>query len=189
PEVSIRGKGQTIRSAESGTPGLGWSEVGAGEGVGSYDRSLLGGFGVLRRIDDGDGVRAGFACHGIARGRFAVQSEAQDFAEWLVRILGRGHALAVAGGEVEQLAVGREGDGGAELSTFAAFGILPDDLEVFEAGCTITELQFGSGKREAGTVDARLGVGEIDVVVLRVMRRDIDAEHSALSVIADGGHI
>src|ERR1035441_1546219 len=56
----------------------------------------LGGFGVTGRIDQGNGGSASFAEVGIARGWFAVQREAQDLAYGLVRILGGGHALAVA---------------------------------------------------------------------------------------------
>ena len=126
-------------------------QVGAGKGVSAYDRGSLRGFGVRRRVDDGHSGRAGFACHGIAGGWFAIERQPQDLAERLVGILGRRHALPVANGEEEILAVGREGDLRAELSALASLAVAPDDLEPFEARRIVADLQLGAREREART--------------------------------------
>ncbi len=47
---------------------------------------------------------------GITRRWFAIQRQPQDLAYRLVRILGGGHALAIANSEEQILAVGRESD-------------------------------------------------------------------------------
>ena len=117
------------------------------------------------------------------------------------RILPRGWLGSCAGvmrwrspdGEEEGLAVGGEGYGGAELAAVAAFAVAPDDVEVFEAGGIRAERELGAGEGEAGAAFAGLGVGEIDVVVLCVVWRDINAEHAALALpqngwdVGDGG--
>jgi hypothetical protein len=48
--------------------------------------------------------------------RLAIEREPQDFAQWLVRILGRRHALPLAHRQEQKLAVRRKRDLGAELS-------------------------------------------------------------------------
>ena len=96
PQFAGGGKRQAVGCADAAGPGFGRRQIGAGKGVGAYYLRGLGGFGVTGRIDQRNGGGAGLAEVGVARGGFAVQRQAQDLAYGLVRILGGGHALAVA---------------------------------------------------------------------------------------------
>ena len=142
PQPAIRREGQTIGSAVSGGPGLRRRQVRAGKGIRSHDGGGLRGFGILRRVDDGHTGRAGFAGHRIARGRLAIERQAQDLAEWLVGILGWRHALPVADGEEEIFAIRRKGDRCAELSALASLAIAPDHLEFLKARRILADLQL-----------------------------------------------
>ena len=89
------------------------------------------------------------ANEGIILGRRAVGGQVHDLAQRLVGILGRGETLAIAGGEEQRLAVGRKGDGGAELAALAPRAIAPDDLQAFQ----------GRGLGRAAVIDDQPGLG------------------------------
>src|SRR6185437_785236 len=190
PEPSIRRERQAIRSADAAGPRLGGREVGAGKGVGPHHRGRLGRLRIRRRIDYWHSGGASLACHRIAGSQFAVKRQSQDFAEWLIGVLGGCHALPFANAEEEILAVGRKGDRRAELAASPSLAITPDDLESFEARRTFVDLQLSPREREAGTAGlAWLGIGEINIVVGRIMRRKVHAQHSTLSLPQDCGDI
>ena len=148
-------------------PGFRRRQVGAGEGIGAHHLRGLGGFGVTGRIDQRNGGRAGFAEVGIAGGGFAVQRQVQDLAYGLVRILGRGEALAVANREEQRLAVGREGDCPAFLAAFALGHLVPQHLESspLQRGGVGGEGQLGARQRQTAAVVTRFGIREIDSLV------------------------
>ena len=162
-------------------------QVRAGEGVGADHRRGLRRFGIRGRIDDRHAGRAGLAGHRIARRGLAVQRQAQDLAQRLVGILGRRHALPVADGQEQVLAVRGKGDCGAELAALAALAVAPDHLQVFQARRVSSQRQPGPGQRQAGAALARLGIGQVDDVVLGVVGREVDAQHAALALEATAG--
>src|SRR5665213_1684395 len=96
PQPAIRRKGQTIGSTKSACPCLRWRQVRAGKGIRSDDWGCLCGYRILWRVNDGHSGRADLASHRIARGRFAIERQAQDLTEWLVRVLGWRKALPIA---------------------------------------------------------------------------------------------
>ena len=61
--------------------------------------SCFCGFGILRWVNHGHAGRALLAGHRIAPSRLAIQGQAQNLAQWLVRILSRCHALPIANGQ------------------------------------------------------------------------------------------
>src|SRR5260370_39984620 len=75
----------------------------------------------------------GFAEVGIAGGGFAIQRQSQDLAYGLVRILGRGHALAVADREEQIRAVGGESDLRTRPAAFAPGHLAPQHIEIFQS--------------------------------------------------------
>ncbi len=87
-------------------PGFSGRQVLGREGIVTNYLGGLGGLGISGWIDQGDSASAGLAGVRIAGGGFAVQRQAQDFADRLVRILGRREALAVSDREEQILAVG-----------------------------------------------------------------------------------
>ena len=137
------------------------------------------------RIDQRNGGRAGLAEVGIAGGGFAVQRQAQDLADGLVRILRGGEALAVANREEQILAVGREGDRAAFLAAPALGHLAPQHLEVLQSGRGGSDVQPGAGQRQAAAIVTRLGIGEIDTLVGGVTGRDEDAQHAVLALPVD----
>src|ERR1700677_2945878 len=76
-----------------------------------------------------------------------------------------------------------------ELSAIAPLAIAPDHLETFEARRIRAQRQLGSCKSETRTALARLRIGEVDTVILGVVRRKKDAQHAALSLVKNGWHI
>ena len=136
----------------------------------------------------GDGGGAGFAEVGIAGRGFAVEGQAQDLADWLVRVLSGGHALAVADGHKQILAVGGEGDLATGLTALTARHLAPQHFEVFEAGVA-SGVQFGAGQALTAAVIARFDICDVDVLVRGVMRREKDAEHTALALPVDGRRV
>src|ERR1700679_1729184 len=76
-----------------------------------------------------------------------------------------------------------------ELSAIAPLAIAPDYLEIFEARRILTQRKLGFCKSQARTVLARLRIGEVDTVILGVVRREKDAQHAALSFVKNGWDI
>src|SRR5260221_2502298 len=98
PELTGGGERQAVGGADATRPGFRGREVGAGKGIAADHGRGLGGLGVLRRIDQRNLCRTGLAQVRLARGWLSLQRQVQDLAYGLVRVLGRSHALAVAGG-------------------------------------------------------------------------------------------
>ena len=71
----------------------------------------------------------GLARHRIAGSGFAIEREAQDLADFHVRILGRRHALTIADGE-KQAAVRRKRDRRARRSAFSFRRVAPRHFEI-----------------------------------------------------------
>ncbi len=189
PQPAVRRKGQAIRRAVPDAPGLRRRQIRSREGVGSNHRCALGCLGVLRRLDDIDCGRASLPCHRIARSRLPIQRQVQDLAQWLIGILGRGHALAVAGTQKQGFAVGCKGDRSAKLPALAPLSIAPDHLESFQSCTAVCTHQSRARQRETGAIIARLRIGEVDGVVACKVGRGIDPQHAALPAIQHIGNI
>src|SRR5580692_5989446 len=149
PQAAVRSEGQPIGRAMSGAPGFRRRQVRSRERIGSYDWSSFRGFGISRRINHGHAGRTRFSGHGIAGSRLAIQRQAQDLAEWLVRILGRRHALPLANCKKQITAIRRKSDLAAELSALASLSIAPDHLEILKARRIRADLQPGPCERQA----------------------------------------
>src|SRR5262249_26325701 len=78
---------------------------------------------------------------------------------------------------------------GAELSTLTSLAIAPYDLESFEARRIIADLQLSPRERKARTVIARLGIGQVDIVIFGIVRREEDAQHSTLTLPENGWNV
>src|SRR5882757_2242891 len=76
-----------------------------------------------------------------------------------------------------------------ELSAIAPLAITPDHFEPLEARRILAQRQPGSCKSQARTALARLRIGEVDTVILGVVRREKDTQHAALSLGKNGWHI
>jgi hypothetical protein len=87
------------------------------------------------------------------------------------------------------VALRRKGDLGAKLSALAALAVAPNHLEVDQARRALAERELCPRQRQAGATVAGLGIGEVDEVVLRVVGRQEDAQHPALSLSQHGRHI
>ena len=75
---------------------------------------------------------------------------------WLVRILGRRHALPLANCKKQITAIRRKSDLAAELSALASLSIAPDHLEILKARRIRADLQPGPCERQARAAIARL---------------------------------
>src|SRR5690242_5442 len=134
PQFAGGRKRQPVRRPNAAGPCFSRRQVGSRKRIGGDYRRSFGGLGVTRRIDQGDGGRAGLSEVRITRRRFAVQREPQDLAFRLIRILSGSHALAIANRKEEIVAIGRECDGRAFLAALAARDLSPQHLEVLECG-------------------------------------------------------
>ena len=130
---------------------------------------------------------ARLARHRVARRGLAVERQPQDLADRRVGILRRRHALAIADRQEQVLAVGRKGDLGAELTTTPLRHVTPQHLQSLEARRVLAQGQPGpcQGQARCPLLGARLGIGEVDAVIGRVMRRHEHAQHAALTLPQD----
>jgi peroxiredoxin len=87
------------------------------------------------------------------------------------------------------VALRRKGDLGAKLSALAALAVAPNHLEVDQARRALAERELCPRQRQAGATIAGLGIGEVNEVVLRVVGRQEDAQHPALSLSEHGWHV
>ena len=85
--------------------------------------------------------------------------------------------------------VGRERDRGAKLSALAPCAVAPNDLELIEARRVFGDRQFGPCQRQARPAVTRLRIGKVDIVVGRVVWRQIHAQHATLSLSENGRHV
>src|SRR5580658_1842912 len=77
-----------------------------------------------------------------------------------------------------------------ELSAIAPLAVTPDHLEVLEACRIRAQRQLGSCKSEARTARlARFRIGEVNEVILGVVRGEKDTQLAALSLVKNGRHI
>src|SRR5271163_2266348 len=88
------------------------------------------------------------------------------------------------------MAIGGKGDLCTELSAIPPLAITPDHLEVLEACRIRAQRQLGSCKRQARAAwFARLRIGEVNEVILGVVRGEEDTQLAALSLVKNGRHI
>src|SRR6202451_4404415 len=87
------------------------------------------------------------------------------------------------------MAIRGKGDLCTKLSAIPPLAITPDHLEPLEAHRILAQRQPCSCKSQARTVLARLRIGEVDIVILGVVRRQKDTQHAALSLVKNGWHI
>ena len=132
---------------------------------------------------------AGFSGHRIARRRLAVERQPQDLAKRLIGILRGRHALAIAARQEEVAAVRRKCDCRADLSAPAFGHLAPQHFQSLQARRALADDQSRARQREARSFVARLRIGEVDVVVGRVVRRHEHAQHAALTLMEGGRNI
>src|SRR5581483_7298815 len=123
--------------------------------------------------------------------RLAVDRQAKDLAELLIGILCRRHPLTLADREEQILAVGRERDLRAELTAAAFRHLAPEYLQAVEARDAFADRELRARHRQArcGAGFIGFGIGEVDVVIRRVGRRQEHAEHPALALPQHRRHV
>ena len=194
PQFAIGRKSQTVGRTEAAGPGFRRRQIRTGQRDLAQNFRGLGFNRVLRNVNRMNRRRAELARVRIARCRLAVQGQAQNLAGRDVRVLGVRHADMVAVGQEQVFAVGRESDLGAEIAALAVvFRIFaPQDLETFQARAVLAEHQLAAAQGQTGKVRiAGVGfrVGQIDIVIGLVMRRQKHAQHAAQASFETDGHI
>ena len=121
---------------------------GPGNRIGADHRRGLGDFGILGRIDYGHTRRTRLARHRIARRRFAVQRQTQNFAE---RLLGSCAGVMRCRSPTVRYRYWPSGEKAICAPNCPPWpsAVAPDHLQSLKARRIVAEGQFGSRQRQA----------------------------------------